>query len=143
VPYDFSETDFRISMALISTYLTKAALAQEQQQQQQQALLRQQEAAAVPWGTLRYLIGEAMYGEAHAVAATCSRRLGLPDGALERLPAQQLGCGGPDCNTSGAPLPLISQQFKTNCRGPYQAQPGPVTLHLSPLLPGPPTLHPS
>lgn len=24
VPYDFNETDFRISMALISTYLTKA-----------------------------------------------------------------------------------------------------------------------
>jgi dynein heavy chain len=47
VPYDFNETDFRISMALISTYLTKATQAGEE---------------ALPWGTLRYLIGEAMYG---------------------------------------------------------------------------------
>nr|Q9SMH3.1 RecName: Full=Dynein-1-alpha heavy chain, flagellar inner arm I1 complex; AltName: Full=1-alpha DHC; AltName: Full=Dynein-1, subspecies f [Chlamydomonas reinhardtii]CAB56598.1 1-alpha dynein heavy chain [Chlamydomonas reinhardtii] len=47
VPYDFNETDFRISMALISTYLTKAWDAQDD---------------LIPWGTLRYLIGEAMYG---------------------------------------------------------------------------------
>lgn len=47
VPYDFSETDFRISMALISTYLTKAYDNSDDM---------------IPWGTLRYLIGEAMYG---------------------------------------------------------------------------------
>ncbi len=43
VPYDFNETDFRISMALIATYLTKAYDAQDD---------------LIPWGTLRYLIGE-------------------------------------------------------------------------------------
>lgn len=48
VPYDFNETDFRISMALISTYLTKAHNNHDEH---------------IPWGTLRYLIGEAMYGE--------------------------------------------------------------------------------
>lgn len=47
VPYDFNETDFRISMALISTYLTKA---------------HDNADDMIPWGTLRYLIGEAMYG---------------------------------------------------------------------------------
>uniref|UniRef100_A0A061RTL5 Dynein heavy chain 1, cytosolic n=1 Tax=Tetraselmis sp. GSL018 TaxID=582737 RepID=A0A061RTL5_9CHLO len=47
VPYDFNETDFRISMALVSTYLTKAYDNQDD---------------TIPWATLRYLIGEAMYG---------------------------------------------------------------------------------
>jgi len=47
VPYDFNETDFRISMALIGTYLTKAFDNRDD---------------SIPWGTLRYLIGEAMYG---------------------------------------------------------------------------------
>jgi len=47
VPYDFNETDFRISMALIATYLTKAYDSKDD---------------LIPWGTLRYLIGEAMYG---------------------------------------------------------------------------------
>ncbi|KAK3269901.1 Dynein heavy chain cytoplasmic, partial [Cymbomonas tetramitiformis] len=47
VPYDFNETDFRISMALVCTYLTKAFDNNDE---------------LMPWGTLRYLIGEAMYG---------------------------------------------------------------------------------
>eukprot|EP00958_Prasinococcus_capsulatus_P027403 scaffold5502_cov390-Prasinococcus_capsulatus_cf.AAC.6 len=47
VPYDFNETDFRISMALISTYLAKAYEKGDEE---------------LPWRTLRYLIGEAMYG---------------------------------------------------------------------------------
>ncbi|XP_073386148.1 dynein-1-alpha heavy chain, flagellar inner arm I1 complex isoform X3 [Physcomitrium patens] len=47
VPYDFNETDLRISLALISTYLKKAFDNKDDQ---------------IPWGTLRYLIGEAMYG---------------------------------------------------------------------------------
>ncbi|CAM6084343.1 unnamed protein product [Calypogeia fissa] len=47
VAYDFNETDLRISLALISTYLKKAYDNKDDQ---------------IPWGTLRYLIGEAMYG---------------------------------------------------------------------------------
>lgn len=47
VPYDFNETDFRISMTLIGTYLGKAAAGGDD---------------VLPWSTLRYLIGEAMYG---------------------------------------------------------------------------------
>ena len=43
VPYDFNETDFRISMALISTYLGKQVDNND---------------SLIPWGTLRYLIGE-------------------------------------------------------------------------------------
>lgn len=53
MPYDFNETDFRISLALINTYLGKA-------------LTGSGTAAAgdaIPWATLSYLIGEAMYGE--------------------------------------------------------------------------------
>lgn len=45
--YDFNESDFRISFRLISMYLAKA------QQNNEETL---------PWDTLRYLIGEAMYG---------------------------------------------------------------------------------
>jgi dynein heavy chain len=41
------ETDFRISHLLINTYLTKAFDNKDD---------------VLPWGTLRYLIGEAMYG---------------------------------------------------------------------------------
>lgn len=47
VPYDFNETDFRISMTLIGTYLGKASAGGDD---------------VLPWSTLRYLIGEAMYG---------------------------------------------------------------------------------
>ena len=47
VSYDFNETDFRISHLLINTYLTKA---------------HDNGDDTLPWGTLRYLIGEAMYG---------------------------------------------------------------------------------
>eukprot|EP00736_Rhodelphis_marinus_P009344 Rmarinus@m.3249 len=47
VAYDFNESDFRISMQLMNTYLTKAFDNQDE---------------ILPWVTLRYLIGEAMYG---------------------------------------------------------------------------------
>jgi len=47
VSYDFNESDFRISFKLISMYLNKAV---------------QNEGEGIPWETLRYLIGEAMYG---------------------------------------------------------------------------------
>ena len=47
VNYDFNESDFRISFRLISLYLNKAYQNKEEE---------------LPWETLRYLIGEAMYG---------------------------------------------------------------------------------
>lgn len=47
VSYDFNESDFRISFRLISMYLNKAYQNKEEE---------------LPWETLRYLIGEAMYG---------------------------------------------------------------------------------
>jgi dynein heavy chain len=47
VPYDFNESDFRISMQLVDFYLTKSF---EEKQE------------ANPWGSLKYLIGDAMYG---------------------------------------------------------------------------------
>ncbi|ORC93797.1 putative dynein heavy chain [Trypanosoma theileri] len=46
VVYDFNETDFSVSMRLLDTYLTKAY----------------QNNDPIPWDTLRYLVGEAMYG---------------------------------------------------------------------------------
>lgn len=45
--YDFNESDYKISYKLISMYLNKAHELQEEE---------------LPWDTLRYLIGEAMYG---------------------------------------------------------------------------------
>ena len=47
VAYDFNESDFRVSMLLLNTYLTKAHVNNDPQ---------------IPWGSLRYLVGEAMYG---------------------------------------------------------------------------------
>jgi len=47
VAYDFNESDFRVSTSLLKFYLTKA---HDEKQEQ------------IPWGSLRYLVGEAMYG---------------------------------------------------------------------------------
>ena len=47
VVYGFNESDFTISLDLISMYLNKALANHEE---------------VLPWATLRYLIGEAMYG---------------------------------------------------------------------------------
>jgi len=47
VNYDFNDSDYRISLNLISLYLNKAIETNEEE---------------LPWSTLRYLIGEAMYG---------------------------------------------------------------------------------
>ena len=47
VAYDFNESDFRVSANLIKYYLTKTY--DEKQEQ-------------IPWSSLRYLVGEAMYG---------------------------------------------------------------------------------
>jgi len=45
--YDFNDSDYRISLNLIGLYLNKAIETKEEE---------------LPWSTLRYLIGEAMYG---------------------------------------------------------------------------------
>ena len=47
VPYDFNESDLQISRKLLSLYLTKA---------------HEDGDEFLPWGSLKYLIGEAMYG---------------------------------------------------------------------------------
>ena len=47
VAYDFNESDFRISFRLLGLYLKKAFDNKDEM---------------IPWGSLRYLIGEAMYG---------------------------------------------------------------------------------
>eukprot|EP01138_Halocafeteria_seosinensis_P014623 gb/GECG01014928.1/.p1 GENE.gb/GECG01014928.1/~~gb/GECG01014928.1/.p1 ORF type:complete len:733 (+),score=87.59 gb/GECG01014928.1/:1-2199(+) len=47
VNYDFNESDFRVSRQLMSTYLLKAWENNDEM---------------IPWGSLKYLIGDAMYG---------------------------------------------------------------------------------
>jgi dynein heavy chain len=47
VTYDFNESDFRISFKLLGMYLKKAWDDKDE---------------IIPWGSLKYLIGEAMYG---------------------------------------------------------------------------------
>ncbi|XP_006894689.1 PREDICTED: dynein heavy chain 10, axonemal [Elephantulus edwardii] len=47
VYYDFNESDFQVCMEILNTYLTKAF---------------QQNDPRIPWGSLKYLIGEVMYG---------------------------------------------------------------------------------
>lgn len=47
VSYDFNESDFNISRKLLSLYLYKAFVDKDEQ---------------LPWGSLKYLIGDAMYG---------------------------------------------------------------------------------
>nr|XP_057927697.1 dynein axonemal heavy chain 10-like isoform X1 [Doryrhamphus excisus] len=47
VPYDFSESDFLVCLEILNTYLTKAHTQRE---------------SNIPWGSIKYLIGEVMYG---------------------------------------------------------------------------------
>ncbi|TPX78384.1 hypothetical protein CcCBS67573_g00352 [Chytriomyces confervae] len=47
VKYDFNESDFRVSLTILRTYLNKTALTP---------------AGKIPWTTLRYLVGETIYG---------------------------------------------------------------------------------
>ena len=47
IPYDFNESDFATSLMLLNTYLTKALKNKDKH---------------IPWGSLRYLIGEVIYG---------------------------------------------------------------------------------
>ncbi|KAF8069431.1 DHC1 [Scenedesmus sp. PABB004] len=64
VAYDFNETDFRISLALIATYLGKALARRGAPGPAAagSAGAGGGEEGTIPWATLRYLIGEAMYG---------------------------------------------------------------------------------
>jgi len=59
VTYDFTASDYEISYKLISMYLNKAMESAEEEE--------------LPWDTLRYLIGEAMYGG--RVTDDCDRRV--------------------------------------------------------------------
>uniref|UniRef100_A0A2C9JWZ0 AAA+ ATPase domain-containing protein n=1 Tax=Biomphalaria glabrata TaxID=6526 RepID=A0A2C9JWZ0_BIOGL len=47
VSYDFNESDFRVCMQILNTYLSKAV---------------QNGETKIPWNSLKYLIGEVMYG---------------------------------------------------------------------------------
>ncbi|ESO91629.1 hypothetical protein LOTGIDRAFT_122204, partial [Lottia gigantea] len=47
VSYDFNESDFRVCMQILNTYLTKST---------------DQGDSKIPWASLKYLIGEVMYG---------------------------------------------------------------------------------
>ncbi|KAF5404253.1 Dynein axonemal heavy chain 10 [Paragonimus heterotremus] len=47
IPYDFNESDFRVCMNILSTYLQKSFEEKE---------------TKIPWESLKYLIGEVMYG---------------------------------------------------------------------------------
>jgi dynein heavy chain len=47
VSYDFNESDFRVCMQILNTYLTKAV---------------ENGDIKIPWSSLKYLIGEVMYG---------------------------------------------------------------------------------
>lgn len=47
ISYDFNESDFRVCAQILDTYLSKALT---------------QGDARIPWGSLKYLIGEVMYG---------------------------------------------------------------------------------
>ncbi|XP_077418138.1 dynein axonemal heavy chain 10-like isoform X2 [Vanacampus margaritifer] len=47
VPYDFSESDFLVCLEILNTYLTKA---------------HDQKESNIPWGSIKYLVGEVMYG---------------------------------------------------------------------------------
>jgi len=58
VKYDFNDSDFSVSIKLLENYLTKAWTNGD---------------AMIPWDTLRYLVGEVMYGG--RVTDNCDRRV--------------------------------------------------------------------
>ena len=53
VEYDFNESDYNISRRLTVLYLNKAL---------EDEFDHDDETTVVPWGSLKYLIGDAMYG---------------------------------------------------------------------------------
>lgn len=69
VPYDFNESDLSISLSLVKMYLSKIGKGPnwlpgeaEDHGEELQATRPVPTATDIPWETLRYLIGEAMYG---------------------------------------------------------------------------------
>ncbi|KAL8274185.1 hypothetical protein Esti_001870 [Eimeria stiedai] len=64
IPYDFNESDLSISISLAKTYLDKSSSpsegADKNTDSQDPSLLSNE--SDIPWETLRYLIGEAVYG---------------------------------------------------------------------------------
>lgn len=69
VPYDFNESDLSISLSLVKMYLSKSLKSPEglpseggSQSAELQPGGTSPTASEIPWETLRYLIGEAMYG---------------------------------------------------------------------------------
>ena len=63
VKYDFNDSDFSVSLRLLDTYLEKANDDPAAQRRRGQ----------IPWDTLRYLVGEVMYGG--RVTDDCDRRV--------------------------------------------------------------------
>ena len=47
VHYDFNESDFNVCMVILKTYLNR---------------MYEKNDPSIPWSTLKYLIGEVMYG---------------------------------------------------------------------------------
>ena len=67
VPYDFNESDLSISLSLVKMYLSKSSKAPDgpEADSPSEKLYTggpSPKASDIPWETLRYLIGEAMYG---------------------------------------------------------------------------------
>jgi dynein axonemal heavy chain len=58
IPYDFNESDFTASADILGTYLRKGLNAPSSKSLSSAADVM----ATIPWGSLRYLIGEVMYG---------------------------------------------------------------------------------
>ena len=52
INYDFNESDFRVSMQLLNTYLTKAFFLGD---------------GRIPWESLKYLVGEVSWQEYHLI----------------------------------------------------------------------------
>jgi dynein heavy chain len=67
VPYDFNESDFNVSRRLLALYLTKAwetagLTVEDSVTLDDPTGFLSTGRAPVPWGSLRYLVGDAMYG---------------------------------------------------------------------------------
>ncbi|CDJ35101.1 uncharacterized protein EMH_0023860 [Eimeria mitis] len=69
VPYDFNESDLSISLSLVKMYLSKSSRGPEGLPAEGEGKSAELQPGAppptasdIPWETLRYLIGEAMYG---------------------------------------------------------------------------------
>lgn len=100
VPYDFNETDFRISLALINTYLGKALSNAPGGSAAAAAAVAGGE--AIPWATLSYLIGEAMYGECPSPISPGTPKCGVDVTRVTMYRAVQCVClHAPLCRSQG------------------------------------------